>query len=66
MKNDTEQIIQYADPLIENFSPLLDKLRKATTDIYCDAKIPLARELSASDTTDKQNWVDKTIPNKWN
>ena len=29
MKNNTEQIIQYADPLIENFSPLLDKLRKA-------------------------------------
>ena len=28
MKNNTEQIIQYADPLIEDFSPLLDKLRK--------------------------------------
>ena len=55
MKNNTEQIIQCADPLIEDCGPLLDKLRKATTDIYCDAKIPLAREVSASDTTDKKN-----------
>ena len=54
MKNNTEQIIQYADQLVEDFSPLLDKLRKATTDIYCDANIPIC-ELSESDTTDEQN-----------
>ena len=55
MKNNTEEIIKYADRLFEEFSPLLDKLRKATTDIYCDANIPAAREPSESDTTDKPN-----------
>ena len=54
MKNNTEEIIQYADRLFEEFSPLLDKLRKATNEIYCDAKIPIC-VLSESDTTDKQN-----------
>ena len=55
MKNYTEEIIQCADQHVEDFSPLLDKLRKATTDIYCNANIPAAREPSESDTTDKPN-----------
>ena len=54
MNNNTEEIIQYADRLFEDFSPLLDKLRKATKELYCDAKIPTS-ELSESDTTDEPN-----------
>ena len=54
MKNNTEEIIQYADRLFEDFSPLVDKLRKATTDLYCDANIPICK-LSESDTTDEPN-----------
>lgn len=54
MKNNTEEIIQCADRLFEEFSPSLDKLRKATKDFYCDAKIP-PYEPSESDTTDEPN-----------
>ena len=53
MKNNTDEIIQYTDRLFEEFSPLLVKLRETTTDIYCDADIPAAREPSESDTTDE-------------
>ena len=52
MKQNTGQIIQYADPIIEDFSPLLDKLHKATTKIYPDAKFASARESSKSNSTD--------------
>ena len=54
MKNNTEEIIQFADSLFEKFSPLLDKLRKATKELYCDANIPTYK-LSESDTTDEPN-----------
>ena len=54
MKNYTEEIIQCADSLLEDFSPLLEKLRKATKELYYDVDIPTF-EPSESDTIDEPN-----------